>query len=215
MPFTVLGSGVLLAEEASLDLNETNPSGGWLKRPLDLNGSARIDLPTQITLLDSFGDSSVILGSQGAVHGGDVTADSIDLRWRRSGTAIGAGASDRGRTLLLRRDGIAVTDVIDGSTGRTIVEVQRPPVVALYANGVLVAGPRDSDEPAVRTAYDLDGREIWTLADTIATVVGDRVVVAVTRAEELVTDGSRPPLRVTAYGRVPDEPARCDRVMQD
>ena len=215
LPFTVLGSGVLVAEEASLDLNETNPSGGWLTRPLDLNGSARIDRPTRIILLDAMGDSSVVVGSPGAVHGGDVTADSIDLRWRRSGTAIGGGPSDRGRTMLLRRDGIAVTDVIDASTGRTIVALPRPPVVTLYANGVLVAGPRDSDGPAVRTAYDLDGRELWTLAETIATVVGDRVVVAVTLARELVADGSRPPRRVTAYGRVPDEPARCDGVMQD
>ena len=87
--------------------------------------------------------------------------------------------------------------------------------MALYANGVLVAGRRDSDEPAVRTAYDLDGSELWALADTIATVVGDRVVVVVALARERATDGSRPPLRVTAYGQVPDQLARCNGVMAD
>lgn len=213
-PFTLIGSGLLVAEGGSLDLNESNPSGESLERPFGLDGSTLIEPPTRITLLDAVGDSSVVIGSPGAVHGGAVTADSIELRWRRSGTAIGGEASDRGRTLLLRRDGVTVIDLIDASTGRTIVEVPRPPVVALYANGVL-AGFRDSNAPAVRTAYDLDGRELWTLTDTITTVVGDRVVVAVTLAADLVTDGSRPPLRLTAYGRVPDEPARCDRAMQE
>lgn len=215
MSFTVLGSGLLVANVDAFALHEMNPSGGWLTRTLDLDGSVRFDPPTQITLLDAIGDSSVVVGSPGAVHGGALTTGSVELRWRRGGTAIGGAASDRGRTLLLRRDGVAVTDVIDASTGRTIVELPRPPVVALYANGVLVAGVRDSDEPAVRTAFDLDGRELWTLADTVATVVGDRVIVAVSFAKELVTDGSRPPMRVAAYGRVPDGPARCDGVMQD
>lgn len=213
--FAVVGSGLVVGEGASLELNEMNPSGGWRQRALDLNGSVGIVPPTQITSLAAIGESSVVVGSQGAVHGGDVTPDSIDLRWRRSGTAIGGEASDRGGMLLLRRDGVAVTDIIDASTGRTIVEVPRPPVVALYANGALVGSFPEPDEPAVRTAYDLDGLELWALSDTSATVVGDRVVVAIGFAGDLATDGSRPPLRVTAYGELPNEPAVCDRVVSD
>ena len=85
--------------------------------------------------------------------------------------------------------------MIDGSTGRTIVDVVLRPgsleTLTLAANGVVVQEFIDG-EP-VRRALDLDGRELWSLPGSGGFAVGSGVIVD--------DDDSETPVRIVGVGR--------------
>jgi len=209
-PVTLLGSRVVVADGAVTEVSVF--AGGDEAQRLPLVGSTGIDAPSFVAGLDSLGGSSLLVNSDGAVHGAQVGDDTIEIRWRVMGGVLESAATDRGRSLLIEADGGVAQRVIDSSTGRTIVDLERRSgtltTLALVANGVVVQD--DVDGELVRLALDLDGRELWSLPGSGPFAVGRGVVVDVDDSDAVV--------RVSAWGGpvVPQaEAGECRRVMTE
>lgn len=215
--FAVVGSMLLTAgpNSASLTVIEPTPGGGLQTQRLELVGSAGIEPPVEITRMEPIGGTSVLVEGDGAVHGGNISGDTLELRWRKRGDLVWISPSDRGGIAFVGGGRAIVDELVDASTGRTVAEVPRPPNIGAHANGVLVTEADGSNEEPLVTAFGLDGRERWTLTGAIRPTVGDRVVVAQTFENQPSTDGGTPAIRYTAYGAIPDGPPRCGSVMQE
>ncbi len=208
--FTLVGDRLVGADGAVSDLSVS--SGEAEARRFPLVGSTGLDAPGFVVSLDPLGESSLIVNGDGAVHGAQVGADSVEIRWRVQGVALESVATDRGRSLLIATEGGAHTRVIDSSTGRTITHVELRPgafaTLTLAANGVVVQDVIDG-APA-RVAVDLDGRELWSLPGRGPLAIGRGVVVDVDDADAVV--------RVTAWGDPIEsrtDVVECGSVMTD
>lgn len=178
-PFTVVGSQLVVAENNATDL--TVSSAGGEGRRVPLVGSSQIDAPGFVVALQALGPSSLAVIGGGAVHGARITEDSVEIGWRVEGVVLESAPSDRGRSLVVATDGGAQQQVIDSSTGRTIVDVVFRPgaygTLDLVSNGVVVQDVVDGDRQ--RVALDLDGRELWSLPGSGPIAVGRGLVVDV------------------------------------
>ncbi len=194
-PFTVLGSEVVVADDEAGALRVFD--GGAEPRQLPIVGSAGIDAPSGIVLLAPLGGTSLVVHGDGYVYGAHIGDQTVELRWRVRGVVSGSAATDRGHALLVATEGGAQQRVIDGSTGRTIVDVVLRPgsleTLTLAANGVAVQEFIDG-EP-VRRTLDLDGRELWSLPGSGGFAVGSGVIVD--------DDDSETPARIAAWGEPP------------
>jgi len=209
-PFTVAGAQVVVADGDGTDLSVYAGSG--TARSLPLVGSTGIDAPGFVVYLDSMGGSALLVNGDGAVHGAQVGDDSVEIRWRVSGVVLETAPTDRGLSLQVATEGGADQRVIDGSTGRTIVDLELRPgalqTLALVANGVVVQDYVDGD--LARVALDLDGRELWSLPGSGPFAVGPGVVVDVDDADGFV--------RLAAWGEplaMRDDATGCRSVMTE
>jgi hypothetical protein len=179
-------------------------SGDAAPRAFPLVGSTGIDRPGVVVSLDSIGGTSLLVHGGGAVHGAQVGDGAVELRWRVMGVVVESAATDRGRSLLVATEGGAKQRVVDSSTGRTIVDLELRPgaftTLALVGNGVVAQSYVGGE--AFRVAFDLDGRERWSLPGSGSLAVGHGVVVDV--------DDSDAVIRVSAAGEPGTPDAGCD-----
>ncbi|MFK8023362.1 MAG: hypothetical protein AB8G26_05290, partial [Ilumatobacter sp.] len=132
----------------------------------------------------------------------------VEIQWGDHGALGSDEASDRGRTLVVRRDGGRLQRLVDSSTGRTILDVasvgNEVSSSDLLANGVIARSGVGSN--ASRRAVDLDGRTMWTLPGAGRLAVGDRVVLD---WRQVVDDTGAEALNVAAFGALVDDPPSC------
>jgi hypothetical protein len=162
---------------------------------------AQIALPWRIDDLSSLGASAVLIDGAGSLYGTEIDEDSFDVRWRAEGVLESSVASDRGRVLLVGSSQSLSRHVIDGSTGRPIVDVPLQPgwdsAFTMMSNGTVVL--RSGEGGPSRHAYDLDGMQLWTMPGTGPLAVGDRTVVTIEARSDPAGPGSEP-IRLVAYG---------------
>lgn len=197
-PFALVGTEVIVADGAPQELSVF--SGDGESRRFPLAGSTGIDDSRAVAYLESLSTSALLVSGGGAVHGAKVGDGTVEMRWRVMGALLESAATDRGRSLVIGTEGGAQQRVIDSSTGRTIVNLELRPgaltTLGLAANGVVMLGVVDGT--SVRTALDLDGRELWTLPGTGPLAVGRGVVVDVAPSPVPDEDGNG--FRLAAYG---------------
>lgn len=161
--YSLVGDEIVVASEESAGL--TVSDGADAQRTMPVEGTNRIDAPGFILHLDTLGDSSVLVIGDRAVHGASVDEDAVRIRWRAMGVLLASTPTDRGRALLLALRGGAEQRVVDGSNGRTIASLELSPgalaTLGIFANGIVVQKTIEGE--LRRFAFDLDGRELWSV----------------------------------------------------
>ena len=123
------------------------------------------------------GDALLVAGSGRVV--GAAFVDGVPLRaWERVGVITDVTQTERGTMVLVsRREGRL--EIVDGRTGRTVVEFTSSPDVVealrFTGNGFLL--PATSPEDERTRAIDLAGNEMWSLPGSVPTEIGDGIVV--------------------------------------
>ncbi|WP_148288637.1 outer membrane protein assembly factor BamB family protein [Ilumatobacter nonamiensis] len=191
-PFAALGTGVVVAPGNATDISVY--SGTDEPRTVPLTGSPGIDPPGFVVGLEPLGEASLIVTGGGSVHGAEIVDDTVEIRWRVSGIVLESVVSDRGRSLLVATEGGAKQRVIDSSTGSTLVDLDLRPgsqeTLTMASNGVVVQDIIDGD--LSRVAFDLDGRELWSLPGSGPVAIGRGVVATVQKSDDVT--------RVSAWG---------------
>ncbi|MEM9746847.1 MAG: hypothetical protein AAF945_09150 [Actinomycetota bacterium] len=179
-------------------------SGAWVDAPID--SEVDPDPPDVVFAFSPAADDLFVFAGSGTVYGAVVVDDgdpatatgppTIDVRWRLGGRVARALPSERGLLLEVEDQGGSGRSVVDGPTGRVLAEVEDiadGDLLELVGNGFLTA--RSAGLGVERVAYDLDGREMWTLVGAGPLEVGDGVVVNWSPTP----DG----IRLTAFGATP------------
>ena len=179
-------------------------TGVWVDAPVD--SEVDPDPPDVVFAFSPAADDLFVFAGSGTVYGAVVVSDddhsgatgppTIDVRWRLGGRVARALPSERGLLLEVEDQGGSGRSVVDGPTGRVLAEVEDSAdgdLLELVGNGFLTA--RSAGLGVERVAYDLDGREMWTLVGAGPLEVGDGVVVNWSPTP----DG----IRLTAFGATP------------
>ncbi|MEM9041513.1 MAG: hypothetical protein AAGD33_16595 [Actinomycetota bacterium] len=176
-------------------------TGVWVDAPVD--SEVDPDPPDVVFAFSPAADDLFVFAGPGTVYGAVVVSDddpsgatgppTIDVRWRLGGRVARALPSERGLLLEVEDQGGSGRSVVDGPTGRVLVEVEDiddGDLLELVGNGFLTA--RSAELGVERVAFDLDGREMWSLVGAGPLEVGDGVVVNWSATPNGV--------RVTAFG---------------
>lgn len=204
-PYSLLGSSLVVAASDRAAMTVFSPDPASVQDPIErevpLVGSNDLAAPAFVVGVEALGESTLLITGDRAVHGANVAADSVEIRWRAAGVALSSAPTDRGHSLLIATEGGSRQRVIDSSTGRTIHELQLSPgalqTLGLLPNGVVVQQLTDGE--SARSALDLDGRQMWTLPGGGPLAVGAGIVVDIEHRSGNGGDGAEG-IGISAYG---------------